>query len=157
MARKVRTHVIAPDSPTSGLAPKHLTKQEFAKRIYNLMMVRGWNQSELARQAGLNRDAISTYMNGRALPTPPKLKALANALNVGPDELLPNHTESAIDQDMPAFEMRVSTSSSDQAWLRVNRLVSVVTAVKIAELLQGDDVLNRAGSGAKAALQPVED
>src|ERR1043165_6798156 len=80
MPRKVRTHVGIGDMPSSGLTPNHLTKQEFAKRVYNLMLNKGWHQSELARQAGLTRDSISTYINGKVFPTPSKLGKLAKAL-----------------------------------------------------------------------------
>lgn len=157
MPRAVRTHVgDVSDSPSMQLTPKHLTKQEFGKRLYRLMTGKGWNQSELARRADLNRDAISTYVRGRVLPTPVSLQALAKALGVAPDELLPNHVESAIDADQPAFEMKVSPSAPNMAWLRVNRLVSVATAVKVAELLQDDDAFDRGRSSTEAAVQPGE-
>src|SRR5690349_15157362 len=121
MTRKVRTHVTVDDQAPGGqmtprLTPKHLTKQEFAKRVYDLMMRKGWHQSELARRSGLNRDSISTYVNGTSLPTPVKLQALAKALEVEPNDLLPNYTESAIEADNPSFEMKVSTSAPSTAW-----------------------------------------
>lgn len=79
MTRTTRFHV---DSmPESSLTPKHLTKQEFGRRLYKFMMSRAWNQSELARQANLPRDIISTYIRGIALPTPKSLEALATAPN----------------------------------------------------------------------------
>ena len=143
MPRRTRTHIGEPDNLSSDLKPKHLTKQEFARRLYKLMISKGWNQSELARQAGLNRDAVSTYMNARVLPTPQKLAGLAEALGVASEVLLPNHAEAAIDADNPSFEMKVSANEPGTAWLRVNRMVTTSTAVKIAELLQSDDVINR--------------
>jgi transcriptional regulator with XRE-family HTH domain len=120
------------------------------------MLSKGWHQSELARQSGLNRDAVSTYVRGRTLPTPASLDALARALGVSSVELLPNHVESAMDEDTPALEIKVSTNAPNFAWLRVNRLVSMTTAVKIAELLQVDDASNRIGSSSEAAVQPIE-
>lgn len=145
MTNKVRTHIR--DAATeNSLSPKHLTKQEFGRRLYNLMLKKGWHQSELARRADLPRDSISVYVRGRSLPTPQSLKALADALGVSPDELLPNHVESAIDADNPAFEMKVSPNAPDVAWMRVNRLVTVKTALKIMELLESDDAANRNGS-----------
>lgn len=139
MANKVRTH-ISSDAPTDKkLTPKHLTKQEFAKRVYQLMLGKGWNQSELSRRSGLPRDSISVYIRAKSLPTPGNLQKLADAFGVKSDELLPNHLESAIDEDNPSFEMRVSTSLPSKAWVRVNRLVSMSTATKIAELLEADN------------------
>jgi transcriptional regulator with XRE-family HTH domain len=152
MARRVRSHINVSDTPTIGLVPKHMSKQEFGRRVYSLMMSKGWHQSELSRRSGLTRDSISTYIRGKVLPTPKKLESLAASLGVTPEELLPNHIESAIDEDTPAFEMKVSPHAPNTAWLRVNRLVSVSTAVKIAELLQSDDAFNRTGSGNAAAV-----
>ena len=122
------------------MAPKHLTRQQFGRRLYQMMLARGWNQSELARQANLPRDSISTYVRGVALPTPKSLQALATALDTTPVDILPNAAESAIDEDNPSFEMKVSPSAPSTAWLRVNRLVSLSTATKIAELIEADHV-----------------
>jgi transcriptional regulator with XRE-family HTH domain len=164
MTRRIRTHFGGSDSPTPpGLRPKHLTKKEFGRRVYTLMVKKGWHQSELARQAklpngeSLSRDAISKYIRGATFPTPPHLKALAEALGVEEAALLPNTLETAIDEDDPAFEMKASTQNPGVAWLRVNRLVKTSTAVKIASLLEDDDALNSNGSGPTAPLQRVED
>lgn len=131
------------ESTGGDFTPRHLTKQEFGKRLYKLMIARGWNQSELARRAGLNRDSVSTYVRGSSLPTPQSLVALAGALDMKPEELLPNQDIQAIEQDAPAFEMKASVSDPNKVLLRVNRLVSMSTAVKIAELLQNDEITNR--------------
>ena len=138
MTRSTRFHV--DELPDGHLMPKHLTKQQFGRRLYQLMLARGWNQSELARQAGLPRDSISTYVRGVALPTPKSLQALSKALDMLPAEVLPNAIEAAVDEDHPSFEMKVSPSAPSTAWLRVNRLVSLSTATKIAELIESDHV-----------------
>lgn len=139
MAKRVRTHIS--DSQTDpDLRPKHLTKQEFGKRLYKLMIGKGWHQSELARRADVARDSVSTYIRGVSLPEPGNLERLARALGVDPVDLLPNHIEAAIDNDIPSLEMKVSGSDSRVAWLRINRLVSTATCVKVVELL-GNDVL----------------
>lgn len=153
MARKVRTHVEVADTPTpAGLLPKHLSKQEFGRRLYNLMLARGWHQSELARQSGLPRDRISNYVRGTAMPTPLNVQALARALNVDPDAILPNHTMSAIDEDAPALEIKASTAAPGKAWLRVNRLVTLATAVRIADLLENDHAADGSGGRGETAV-----
>jgi transcriptional regulator with XRE-family HTH domain len=143
MAYRTRTHLNGDDMTPLGLVPKHLSKQAFAKRLYNLMIAKGWNQSELARRAGLQRDRISTYIRGQTLPTPQNVKAIADALGITPEELLPNHTEAAIEEDTPSLEMRVSTNDPSKAWLRVNRLVTTKTAAEVVTILNNDDVLAR--------------
>lgn len=136
MAREPKYYL--DEMPTQGYAAKHLTKQQFGQRLYSLMMAKGWNQSELARQADLPRDSISTYVRGRTFPTPKSLNALAKALGVTATDLLPNVVESALDEEMPSVEMRVSTTAPDRAWLRVNRMVMMSTATKIIEMLNED-------------------
>lgn len=139
MANRVRTHMDVDALPDAKLTPKHLTKQEFARRLYKLMMARGWRQSELARRAGLPRDSISTYVRGKSLPSPQNLLALAKALDMKPEDILPNHMESALEnEDNPAFSMVQSDTRPGKAWVRVNRLVNFSTATKIAELLEND-------------------
>lgn len=153
MSNRVRTHITG-DAPTeTKLVPKHLTKQQFGKRLYTLMLSKGWTQSELARQSGLPRDSISVYVRGKSLPTPPSLQALAEALSVPTEELLPNHIEGAIDEDTPMLEMKVSPNAPNVAWLRLNRLVSTKTAMSIMEMLESDDAVDAVdgkGSGRKA-------
>lgn len=145
MARSTRTHVGPDTMPSTALAPKHLTKQEFAKRIYAMMIERGWNQSELARTAALPRDAVSVYMRGKSLPTPQNLQKLAKAFGVRPEDILPNHIESAIDADNPAFEMKISPNAPQIAWVRINRAVPTPIALKIAALLgEADEPANAA-------------
>lgn len=150
MTRKVRTHATGDSLPDSKLAPKHLTKQQFGKRLYRLMLAKGWNQSELARRAGLPRDLVSTYIRGASLPTPPSLKKVAEALGEKPEALLPNQLESAIDEDSPIFEMKISPNAPDVAWLRINRLVSTPIAIKVAEMLQSDDPLKLSADGKRS-------
>lgn len=139
MPKKSRFHVDELPSD-STLAPKHLTKQEFGRRLYRLMLAKGWNQSELARKAELPRDSVSVYVRGRSLPTPKSLGKLAAALDVNATDLLPNAVESAIDEDNPSIDMRVSPGAPRVAWLRINRMVSTSTAVKVIELVNNDRI-----------------
>lgn len=137
MTRDVRTHIDdLPEDPS--YVPRHLTKQEFGRRLYREILARGWNQSEMARQADLPRDSISTYVRGRAFPTPKSLRKIAYALKLNPADLLPNTVESAIDEDQPALEIKSSPAAPNMAWLRVNQLVRIDTATKIAEILGAD-------------------
>lgn len=147
----------ADSTPEPKTTPKHFANEAFGRKLYRLMLAKGWNQSETARRAGLARDKISVYVRGKAFPTPANAKALADLFDMRVEELLPDMAEAAIDSDNPSFEMKVSPGAPNTAWLRVNRLVTMATAVKIAELLNNDDALNRAGSGGKAEMQPVED
>lgn len=121
---------------TVKLVPKHLSKQEFARRLYKLMISKGWRQSELARRSGLPRDSISTYMRAKTFPTPQSVKKLADALGVEPTDILPNYIEGSIDEDTPMLEMKVSPNVPGMAWLRVNQLVPLNIAVDVLKILQ---------------------
>jgi transcriptional regulator with XRE-family HTH domain len=139
MARNNRTHITDGSSyDEPAMAPKHLTKQTFAKRLYGLMMAKGWTQSELARRAGLPRDSVSTYIRAKVMPTPQSAQSLAKALGVKPEDLLPNFVESAIEEDTPSLEMKVSVNAPSKAWLRVNRLVSLATAARVIDLIESE-------------------
>lgn len=136
MTDRIRTHI--DQMPEGRLASRHLTKQQFGQRLYQLMLAHGWNQSELARQADLPRDAISTYVRGRLFPTPKNLQALAQAFGLTPAEILPNTVESAIESDIPSLDIRSSTAAPGTAWVRLNRLVELKTAQKILEIINDD-------------------
>lgn len=137
MVRKERHH-FDNLTPTDPMAPKSLTKQDFGRRLKTLMLSKGWNQSELGRRSDLNRSAISTYVTGKVFPTDKHLVALAEALGVEPDMLLPNRVEAAIEADEPSMELKVSPGDPRQAWLRVNRRVTLATAIKVMDLLEND-------------------
>jgi transcriptional regulator with XRE-family HTH domain len=141
MAKRSSTHTPPDDNFENvvHLSPRHLTKQEFGKRLYALMTKKTWTQSELGRAAGLGRDSISTYIRGRSMPSPKGLKKLAVALGVEVEELLPNSFEAALDNEIPAIELKMSQSDPETAWLRVNRAVSMETALQVLELIKRDE------------------
>jgi transcriptional regulator with XRE-family HTH domain len=140
MSRGNRTFLIDTDELSKSLmARRHLTRQEFAKRIYTLRLAKGWSQSELARQAGLNRDAVSNYARGNNMPDPANLKKLAKALGVEASDLLPNYDEQALDMEAnPALEIKTSQEDPSRSWVRLNREVSTGTVVKIMQALEED-------------------
>lgn len=136
MAR--RTHIIDGNFTPSGLSPSELTLQEFSRRLYRLMLKKGWTQAELARQSGVSRDGVSGYIRGLHMPTHEKVNDLAKALGVKPEELLPNVAQSAIEEDTPSLELKVSTSDPSRSWLRVNRLVTTEAAGEVISILNRD-------------------
>lgn len=141
MTRKDRTHLTGPGDAQDVSSVRMLTKQEFGQRIYRLMMARGWRQAELARRAGLPRDSISSYVNGKTFPTPLSVQKLAAAFDMKPEEILPNHVAGAISADNPDIELKVSPSDTRLAWLRINKAVSLETGAKIVQLLSADSIM----------------
>lgn len=139
MVRKSRQALPPSDVIDGGLTPKALTKQEFGRRLYALLMARSMSQSDLARATNMGRDSISTYVNGKTFPTPLAIKKLADALGVEPEELLPNGMMAAMEEEHPAVELRQASGHADKAWLRVNRAMSFATAAKIIALIDEED------------------
>lgn len=62
----------------------NVERMEFAKKLVNLMRDKNLNQADLARKAGLTRDAVSTYVRARSMPEPINMAKLAKALGVEP-------------------------------------------------------------------------
>ena len=123
-------------SPSS----RRISNVQFGRRLYGLILERGWNQSELARQAGIPRDSVSTYIRGRSYPNADSLKRLADALRIPVAEL---DTRDPADGEStakdPSFQITSSGAGNGYVWLRVNRQVRMTTATKIANLLLEDE------------------
>lgn len=138
MAKNTRHHL----DPASdkGFTPKELTKQEFGRRLMKLMMDKKWNQSDLAREADMGRDAISTYIRGQSFPEPKNLHKLASVLGVTVEELLPNAIARAMDSDTaPMLEIRQAANHPGKVWIRVNRMVTFDQAADIFQVLKNSD------------------
>jgi transcriptional regulator with XRE-family HTH domain len=137
MVNETQAHLNFVDS--SDETPQELTKQEFARKLYTLIMEKGWNQSELGRRAGVGRDAISTYMRGRSFPEPKTLHKLSKALGVNPEELLPNVMTNAVERDEPALSIQESSEHPGKCWVRLNRLMTSEQALRIMQVLHEAD------------------
>lgn len=124
---------------TAPLPPREMRKQEFARKLWELMVARNLSQADLARESGLGRDSVSNYVNAKTLPEPKQAKALADALGVTVPELYPGAVEAAVDAEIPAVELRQVAGHPGKAWLRVNRALSFATAAKIIALLEEED------------------
>ena len=65
-----------------------LEKSEFGKYLFSLRKHAGLSQEELAEKIGVHMNTISQWENGLFIPKTPKLKKLAEALNVTETDLL---------------------------------------------------------------------
>ncbi len=138
----------SPSDPGSSAARKHLTKQEFGRRLYRAILEKGWTQSELARQAGILRDSVSTYIRGRNMPDAVNLKKIAKALGMKEADLLPNYDEAAIEAQInPPFEVRASAEDPTRMWVKLNRELPLATVTKLMQLLEGEDAPAQARKG----------
>lgn len=134
------THNRAPVASAMSGAPQDAIKIEFANRLQRQMVDRGWNQSEMARQAALHmpngkfgRDNVSNYVRALSLPGPVHLRALSQALRCKPDELLPDRGIPRADDRAPPFDIR--DTGDGRVWLRINQAVDKGVALKIMKIL----------------------
>lgn len=145
MARRSHFSNAPTEERGSPLTPQALTKQEFGRRLQQLLDERNWSQADLARAVkaktgeAMGRDAISTYINGRSFPTPASINLLCKTLELTRDELFPNARMNATNDEHPAFEMKAAAGSPGQAWVKVNRLLSFGTAAKIVSIINEED------------------
>jgi len=106
------------------------------------MAAKGWNQSDLAREAtkfmpegkSVNRDNISVYVNVKAMPGRDRLEAMARALGVETTDLLPNVMRPVSKNVTPTRE--VKDLGGGRVWLRVNQEISWAAAIKILQMLE---------------------
>ena len=75
-----------------GKSPRTLPQVQLreivAEWVRVAMGARGWNQSKLARAAGISRQTISEYLTGKvATVTDDTVQAIASALEVDPPRL----------------------------------------------------------------------
>lgn len=134
--------------PTEGdvpeNAPPEYVKAEFAKRLYHRMVQRGWNQSDLARQAALHtpdkkfgRDNVSNYIRGKSFPRGDHLRALCLALNVSPEELVPPRTTPSAGDATPPLDAR--DMGDGTVFIRLNKRLPWEKALKILNIAQGEE------------------
>lgn len=92
-----------------------LDYEEFAKRLYHLLVQRGWKQSDLARRCfgevrstkghmlARGRDRISAYIRGKAVPDPSNLKKIADAFEITVEELAPDIAQGTMEREEPSL------------------------------------------------------
>jgi transcriptional regulator with XRE-family HTH domain len=133
-------------TPYSGQEPARRDKEtsvrrDFARRLRTLRVKKGWNQSETARQAAkhmpdgkFGRDNVSKYESESTLPTPVYAVALARALGVTVEDLIPTANPLAMDMEIePALAFR--QTGAKRAFLRINQEVDMSVALLVMELL----------------------
>lgn len=117
-------------------------RKAFGDRLYQLIVDRGWNRSELGRRAGLPRDAISNYVRGANLPSKENLEAIAHALNMTVEDLAPQLVtpmglDFGAEDEANTLNVEVLKTDGSRARLRVDRIVSTEVAFQVARLITG--------------------
>lgn len=142
MVRKMRTHLSGSGNGTDA-PTDFMTKEEFGRHLYRLMIAKGWSQADLARRSGLTKDSISTYIRGKVFPTPNSVNKLSKVFGLPMEQIMPNHIAQAIADDHPSFDARESPGHPGLMRVRMDKLVSMAVFAKISALLADDETADR--------------
>ena len=123
-------------------------QQTFAKRLYHALLERGMTQSDLAKKVWneyrvdtrgyetvVGKDRVSSWIRGRSMPEPHNLIRIAKALNMTPEDLAPNLTASAIEQEAPEIQITVIHNHPNKVLVKLNKIVPFDIATKIMNLV----------------------
>src|SRR5206468_11690064 len=98
-----------------------------------------WRQSDLAREAGLGRDSISQYVNGKSLPDSGNAQKLADAFGIDVQKVYPPRFMRASNQSQtPSIQLTQASDDPGKAWLYINKALSYATAAEIIALLKDE-------------------
>lgn len=123
-------------------------RAEFARRLSRILVDKGFSQADLARACQkinphirIERDTISTYVRGIALPSPSRLVIIARALDVAPLDLLPDDIADYKFQE-PTLEERTEfrEMGDGTAYLNIQKKVPTGVALQVMALLTGTDL-----------------
>jgi transcriptional regulator with XRE-family HTH domain len=125
-----------------------LQARQFSRKLYGAMRAKDLRASDLARLvwgehpngSARNRDRISVYINGKALPERENLEAIARALDVEPEELLPSAKPLGGE---PEMQIVLVPHDSAHAVFKCNKRMSLVLACRLAALIAEEDELIR--------------
>lgn len=151
-AAKERTLSGEMGGPMSKTTTKTAEDQTpFPRRLYELMAERDMSQSDLARacwgaktdsrgyNVARNRDRISAYLSGKALPDTKNLRKLAKALGVDEAQLAGDRAGTAADRRQPEIAMTAIAGHEDHVHLRINKLVPLAVAAKVIQMISKGD------------------
>jgi hypothetical protein len=132
----------------------------FATNLYNARRAKEWSQSDLARKlwgeaednrgykVARNRDLISSYEQGRALPSRENLENMAEVLGVKPEDLVPSELIAARmsgvgggNMNAPMMSMTTLEGQPDKVFLQISCVTSLPVGAKIIDLLSAAGVI----------------
>lgn len=137
MVKDIASRSAPADNSSIDLSVKRNRNEEFGKRLYKALLDKSWNQSDLARAAGVGRDSISQYVRGKTVPTPQNLKKIAQCLNVSEADLYPHYELAGFAADEPAHEFKAVPGDTEHLWVRVNMKLPKAKALEIFAIING--------------------
>lgn len=133
------------DETTYYSAPSAMVKLAFGRKLREARIKKGWSMSELARRASkiagpsfsIGKYSISRYEIGAQMPEPPRVRAMAAAMDIKPEDLRPDLESEPI---VPARGLDAQVNAeTGMVWLRLNQAVSLGKAQRIMAILAEKD------------------
>lgn len=133
----------------AGYTP--VEKKAFGRMLRKLMTEKSMSGAELARNATkllpagktIGRDNISWYLNGRSMPTPAYLNAIAKVLDVNPQFLVPrDHAQApgeAPPVDAAGNDIRMNLQPNGEMHLMLNIHVPRALGWKILQMIEDNN------------------
>jgi transcriptional regulator with XRE-family HTH domain len=134
-----------------GVGANALEMLGFKDRLLRARTERGWSQSQLAREiwgsmvdergytVAKNRDRISAWEGGRAVPDPQNLQKLCDVLGLTLDQLAPDLVAKSIGKSEPEIQITMGHNGNPNlVLLSVRTFTSLATAMKVGTLLAED-------------------
>ena len=111
----------------------------WARRLQELTARSGLSQAELARRAGMNRDAFNRYHSGRTRPPGARLEALAEVFSVHPNDIDPDRltlVKRGVEKTVVPYSITPSASGDPKlVHLKVDTDVTMDAMTKILDIL----------------------
>lgn len=115
----------------------------FARRLNQLLLAKGWRQSDLVRAAQdhmpegmmFGRHLVSSYMRGRHMPNRVNIEAMAKALGVPITDLVPEGAAVVVGHTDRAIQVTMSTNG--MARLKLDMELPSDVALQIMALANG--------------------
>ncbi len=111
--------------------PFETARSAVGKLIKERRVQRGWNQTQLAQQAGVDQTTVSEWERGVSLPR--DLQRVMNALNIPMDQVRATMEAAVLAEDKVEEAIRLQTLLSPDAR---QALVTIYRKVLAAEIAQ---------------------
>lgn len=109
-------------------------KEMLGRAIQYLATHQGLFQADIARKAGISKQLVSAYWNGKSWPNHVNASKLAQALGASRDDLFPDHAITA----MTGAPASISVKNADKAGFMLIELSAILptkTVITIQELV----------------------
>lgn len=116
---------------------KERIRKTFAENFYRILDEKNISQRDVCSHTDMQPYELNKYARGTLTPKPDKVQAIARALNVEPDELIPGYVTK---KDRKRAAVRMVTLDSGNVWLEFSAAFDPEIANQILELISKNKI-----------------